>query len=631
MFGATRTLTKSQKGPKLGILTVQILSAKDLEAKDLNGKSDPFCEIQLLDENLKAIPGSKSVTQVKKNTLNPVWENASYNFEVGPNWHVLRIRCWDKDLIGKDFLGEISFSAQKISDSLPIEGWKKLTEKNSSKHAQGEINIKIKLTPVGGADNFDMGSSLKDDPALCAERENWKINPQDVTFQENGLLGKGAFGRVDLAVWRETKVAVKTLFEPVGENADEFYHELDMLCRLRHPNVIQLLGYYFTATSQHLVTEFLEGSSLRELLQTNRENNTLLESRLMMRFATDIAKGMMFLHTSKPAIIHRDLKPANILIQSTSIESTICAKLADFGIAKQYQPEQTTSQKGTITYMAPEIFKTFEYTPKVDVYSFAVVLWEMISGQKPWTDMKFHWQIEENVVQGTRPNIPNTCPSGIRSLIEVCWNGEPNKRPDFSLILASLNGINFEMIDSTLQKFFKEKETVPWPEFVSYASKTLRTEKRELETLKPILSDQGAQNALRSAFGGLVQWFGPIIPDQTYEADSDMSEGCSLAYIAFMYRQPWFHGKIDAVKSIERLSKQASGSFLIRLSSEPGTFTLSYNAQGKVYHKRIVFKNGVYFLGGESFDHLKSIVTHFNSNAIDPGRNVCLKIPCPQT
>jgi serine/threonine protein kinase len=161
--------------------------------------------------------------------------------------------------------------------------------------------------------------------------------------------------------------------------------------------------------------------------------------------AIDVASAMSYLH---PAIIHRDLKPSNVLLDSSGR-----AKVCDFGIAKFKRSSlasaattaSTAGLAGTPAYMAPEIFEGQAASDKADVFSFALMLWECLTGRQPWERLTNPMQIIFAVgVQGQRPALPEDpalCPPELAWLVQQCWQEQPSARPCFREVLARLQGM----------------------------------------------------------------------------------------------------------------------------------------------------------------------------------------------
>ncbi|XP_075641999.1 uncharacterized protein LOC142613509 isoform X2 [Castanea sativa] len=223
-------------------------------------------------------------------------------------------------------------------------------------------------------------------------------------FESASLLGEGGFGRVFKGVLSDgTAVAIKRLTSGGQQGDKEFLVEVEMLSRLHHRNLVKLVGYYSNRdSSQNLLCyELVPNGSLEAWLHGPLGVNCPLDWDTRMKIALDAARGLAYLHEdSQPCVIHRDFKASNILL-----ENNFHAKVADFGLAKQ-APEGranylSTRVMGTFGYVAPEYAMTGHLLVKSDVYSYGVVLLELLTGRKP-VDMS-QPSGQENLVTWARP------------------------------------------------------------------------------------------------------------------------------------------------------------------------------------------------------------------------------------
>ncbi|XP_009596121.1 serine/threonine-protein kinase 12-like [Nicotiana tomentosiformis] len=275
----------------------------------------------------------------------------------------------------------------------------------------------------------------------CCEVPEYEIDAKELDFTNSIELSKGTF---HIASWRGIQVAVKKFGENVIADEDKvraFRDELALLQKIRHPNVVQFLGAVTQSSPMMIVTEYLPKGDLRQYL--NRKG--ALKPTKALRFAMDIARGMNYLHEHKEAIIHRDLEPSNILRDDTGH-----LKVADFGVSKLLKVTNRVKEDKPLTYedsyrryVAPEVFRNEEYDTKVDVFSFALILQEMIEGYPP-----FHAKEENDVpkLYAAKERPPFKAPTksyahGLRELIEECWNEKPTKRPSFKQIIPRLESI----------------------------------------------------------------------------------------------------------------------------------------------------------------------------------------------
>ncbi|KAG2438343.1 hypothetical protein HYH02_010801 [Chlamydomonas schloesseri] len=283
------------------------------------------------------------------------------------------------------------------------------------------------------------------------------------------VLGKGAFGRVVEGRYQGQPVAVKLLLglmDSTAGNKDElmlsFVQEVEVLGRCEHPNVVKLMAACMLPPQLALVMERMEGSLERLVFGAQRSAAAvaaaggsqslplpppppsaqhLLPLPKVLHIAIQMAQGISYLH---PTIVHRDLKPANVLINGGESDFPI-VKLSDFGLARMRVctlPTQTP-EAGTPAYMAPELFDVTNniVSHRADMYSFAVVLWVMLTGQQPWKDWNLV-AIAYNVSRGIRLSLdsldPQRCPPKLKRLITACWETDPLRRPAAAEALKEL-------------------------------------------------------------------------------------------------------------------------------------------------------------------------------------------------
>ncbi|KDP42670.1 hypothetical protein JCGZ_00174 [Jatropha curcas] len=273
------------------------------------------------------------------------------------------------------------------------------------------------------------------------EVPEYEIDPRELDFSNSVHITKGTFR---IASWRGIQVAVKTLGEEVLTDEDKvkgFRDELALLQKIRHPNVVQFLGAVTQSSPMMIVTEYLPKCDLCAYLK----QKGALKPRVAVKFALDIARGMNYLHEHKPeAIIHRDLEPSNILRDDSGH-----LKVADFGISKLLKVTKTVkedrpSQDTSWRYVAPEVYRNEEYDTKVDVFSFALILQEMIEGCPPFSTRQ-DFEVPKAYAANERPPfraLAKRYPHGLKELIEECWSAEPYKRPSFREIITRLDNIN---------------------------------------------------------------------------------------------------------------------------------------------------------------------------------------------
>ncbi|MCO5547512.1 hypothetical protein L7F22_037374 [Adiantum nelumboides] len=246
-------------------------------------------------------------------------------------------------------------------------------------------------------------------------------------------FAQGAFGRLYRGTYNGEEVAIKLLDRPENNSKrgqfleKQFAKEVSMLASLRHENVVRFVGACWKPLVWCIATEYAKGGSLRMFLVRRR----VIPLRLAVKYALDIARGMEYLHSF--GVIHRDLKSDNLLIADKSI------KIADFGVARiEVQTEGMTPETGTYRWMAPEMIQRRSYNNKVDVYSFGIVLWELITGNLPFQNMTAVQAAFAVVNKGIRPEIPTDCSPSLALIMTRCWDANPDVRPAFSEVVQLL-------------------------------------------------------------------------------------------------------------------------------------------------------------------------------------------------
>eukprot|EP00727_Mastigamoeba_balamuthi_P003259 m51a1_g12930 putative protein kinase (323) ;mRNA; r:1695-2941 len=247
-------------------------------------------------------------------------------------------------------------------------------------------------------------------------------------------MGEGTFGIVYRGRWRGTPVAIKMLKSNVTAHVlRDFKAEVGLMGRMRHPNVVLFLGACTMSASQTIVSEFLEGSSLYEMLH---EKGRKPDLKLILRLTRQAAYGLNYLHLS--GIVHRDLKSANLLLSDHGPNPV--AKLCDFGLSC-LRPEDGSmfEQVGSPLWMAPELLLKKPYTEKVDIFALAIVVWEMLTCTLPYAGFKYEDLITKVAQQGYRPQLPSSVPKNLGYLMRACWDADPLRRPNCAQVISHLD------------------------------------------------------------------------------------------------------------------------------------------------------------------------------------------------
>lgn len=270
-------------------------------------------------------------------------------------------------------------------------------------------------------------------------------------FKIGKLIGQGAYGKVYYAVHKPTKkkCAVKKLFiqEMAGQDLISYCREVEVLVKCDNAFVLPFYGW--SATFPYIIiTQHIPNGSLFSALHHRPLAPTLSATNKTL-IAIGIASGMASLHSV--GIIHRDLKSLNILL-----DENILPKIGDFGLSRFQDDEisQMTADVGTPHWMAPELFESTNYTNKVDVYAFGMLMWEMYNEDAPFHGMnsvQIAFQVSK---EGYRPPWPDNTPEDFKSFVNLCWNQNPEKRPEFKQIYKYFiqkkiffPGTDFEFVD----------------------------------------------------------------------------------------------------------------------------------------------------------------------------------------
>lgn len=218
-------------------------------------------------------------------------------------------------------------------------------------------------------------------------------------FSDANLLGQGGFGYVHMGVLPNGKeIAVKQLKAGSGQGDREFQAEVDIISRVHHKHLVSLVGYFNTGSERMLVYEFVPNDTLE--FHLHGKGRPVMDWPTRLKIALGSAKGLAYLHEDcHPKIIHRDIKASNILL-----DFKFEAKVADFGLAKFSSDVNThvsTRVMGTFGYLAPEYAASGKLTDKSDVFSFGVMLLELITGRRPVDATQSY--MEDSLVDWARP------------------------------------------------------------------------------------------------------------------------------------------------------------------------------------------------------------------------------------
>ncbi|XP_009150775.1 serine/threonine-protein kinase STY8 isoform X1 [Brassica rapa] len=350
-------------------------------------------------------------------------------------------------------LGELGLNIQEAHafstadgfslDVFVVDGWSQ-EETDGLKDALSKEILKLKDQPGSRQKSiafFEHDKSSNELIPACIEiptdgTDEWEIDVKQLKIEKK--VASGSYGDLHKGTYCSQEVAIKFL-RPERVNTEmlrEFSQEVYIMRKVRHKNVVQFLGACTRSPTLCIVTEFMSRGSIYDFLHKQK---CAFKLQTLLKVALDVAKGMCYLHQNN--IIHRDLKTANLLMDEHGL-----VKVADFGVARvQIESGVMTAETGTYRWMAPEVIEHKPYSHKADVFSYAIVIWELLTGDIPYAFLT-PLQAAVGVVQkGLRPKIPKKTHPKVKGLLERCWQQDPKERPDFEEIIEMLQQIMIEV------------------------------------------------------------------------------------------------------------------------------------------------------------------------------------------
>ena len=275
-----------------------------------------------------------------------------------------------------------------------------------------------------------MASARSNKPLLAST-----INESELTYHEQ--VGRGATADVFRVTWKSNKygeieAAAKKIHVFKGEDvASKIGGEISYLQDLNNENIIRYYGHVVTPTYVVIVTEYAAQGSLFDYLK----DKSTLQKDVKKKWMFQAAESIRFL--ARNNVVHRDIKSPNFLITANGD-----LKLSDFGIAKNLTSTKTTvSSKGTVKWLAPEVFTEEKLSPKADIFALGVVFWELETCEEPYEGKSQEHVMFKVGTGDLRPKIPEDCQPALRNLIQQCWNRDRNRRPDINNVVSRLYAI----------------------------------------------------------------------------------------------------------------------------------------------------------------------------------------------
>ncbi|TDG99935.1 hypothetical protein EPR50_G00199330 [Perca flavescens] len=438
----------------------------------------------------------KNLDQSQKgNFTNPVW-TALFDYEAS---------CKDELTLRKGDLVEVLSLDSEISGD---EGW-----------WAGKVNNKVGIFPsnygsfkpngYGKLPGSTVVAELN--PAVVGEFEPDVLDFRDLKLEE--VIGVGGFGKVYRGTWRGLLVAVKAARqdpdEDISVTAQNVRQEARLFAMLTHPNIIALKGVCLQEPNLCLIMEYASGGALSRALAGRR-----IPPHVLVNWAVQIARGMLYLHSEAIVpVIHRDLKSNNILlaqpIENECMEG-LTLKITDFGLAREWHKTTKMSTAGTYAWMAPEVIKSSTFSKGSDVWSYGVLLWELLTGEAPYKGIDGLAVAYGVAVNKLTLPIPSTCPEPFAQLMSECWDQDPHRRPNFSSILAQLTALEQQVKEEMPQESFHSLQE-DWKLEIQDMFDEIRAKEKELrcreeELKRAALEQKSHEEFLRQREQQLAQW-----------------------------------------------------------------------------------------------------------------------------
>ncbi|XP_059045602.1 mitogen-activated protein kinase kinase kinase 11-like isoform X1 [Achroia grisella] len=286
-------------------------------------------------------------------------------------------------------------------------------------------------------------------PAVyVTEEDPLTVEPPQVSFSELKLeevIGVGGFGKVYRGYWNDEVVAVKAARQDANEDIDvikeSVLQEARLFWVLEHENIVSLKGVCLEEPNLCLVMEYARGGPLNRVLSGRK-----IRPDILVDWAIQVAQGMEYLHCGAPmSLIHRDLKSSNVLLSEAILpDDTLedkTLKITDFGLAREVYKTTRMSAAGTYAWMPPEVIKNSTFSHASDVWSYGVLLWELLTGETPYKGIDALAVAYGVAINKLTLPIPSTCPDPWKVLMKACWHSNPRERPQFPEILEQLEHI----------------------------------------------------------------------------------------------------------------------------------------------------------------------------------------------
>lgn len=378
---------------------IVVIEARNVAAMDKSGTSDPYCV-------LKTTFNKQSFkTKVIKKTLTPKWDQEFKFFTSKPEG-TIQLRMYDKDLFSADeFMGEVHLQLDQLANGNVHDVWFQLLSEPQKKKKDpkpGEIHLKIFVSGVNPNAPTPTPAKVEEKPKVEEKKKEPTKAPApsnapiEQRYEFGKVLGRGAFSVVREGIRKEDKrkYAIKCISKTKIDKKELalLEREIDIMKKLQHPNIIQLMEVVDTPDTLYLVIEFAGGGELFDAIV----NKGHFEEADAAKIVKQILEAIKYVH--EHGIAHRDLKPENLLLTQDDRGQEII-KIADFGLSKDFGQEQLQTSCGTPDYVAPEVLLGEPYDMAVDIWSIGVITYILLCGFPPFYG-ETQKDLFENIMSG---------------------------------------------------------------------------------------------------------------------------------------------------------------------------------------------------------------------------------------
>jgi len=412
-------------------VSITVVEARHVASMDKSGTSDPYVVLK------SSFNTQKFKTKIQYKNLTPQW-NQDFIFFTSTAEGTIELQMFDKDVIYKDeFMGEVKVNLADVADGQVLEKWFPIENEPLKKKidpVQGEMKLKIKFTGPVKAKVVEQQSQQQAPVTKSSSQPVEAEKPPVLTniniedrYELGKIIGRGAFSVVKVGISKATKkkCAVKCITKKLIDKKEMtlLEREIDIMRKLRHPHIIQLIEVVDTAETLYLVLEFASGGELFDAI-VNRGSYSETDAAKLIK---QILEAILYIHNH--GIAHRDLKPENLLLSNETSEPEHI-KIADFGLSKEFGVEQMATSCGTPDYVAPEVLSGEVYDKEVDIWSIGVITYVLLCGFPPFFG-ETQKELFENILSGNY-DFPNPEWAGVsddaKNFIKKMLVVNPEKR-----------------------------------------------------------------------------------------------------------------------------------------------------------------------------------------------------------